>query len=262
MIGAAGMLTQTADTGQIDTAIVNRPAINTDGGYAIFRFNDTQQANAPIFIRFNFGTGGNTSVPRLRVIVGTASNGSGTVSGLGVGLTDLAGTTLTSTSINYTTRVCVVPGFFGLMWKLGGATSGTVMGFFAICRSVNASQVPTAQAAAIYTARANPACTMARYATGTTYNMLAGTYSLIVGGPASSLVGGEAQVYKHYLTLPRVVPNMFLLTVLGSEIGNNTSFTATPVGTTSRNYISGGLDGVPQVGFPQINNNVMAMIWE
>ncbi len=260
MMGAAGMLTQTADTGQINTATVNRPGTNTEGGYAIFRFDDTQQATAPIFIRFGFGTGGGVAIPRLQWTVGTESNGSGTVSGTGISVTSIALTAASNVATNYTTRVSVVPGFFGLMWKLGG--SSNVLGFAAICRSVDSSQVPTAEAASIYTGRSSPDCIMARYNTGTTFEMWVGSYSLSAGGPTSSLVGGQAQVYKHYLTLPRVVPNMFLLTVLSSELGNNTSFTATPLGSTSRTYISGGLAGVQNVGLPGIATNVMAMIWE
>jgi len=259
MLGAAGMLTQTADTGQINTATVARPAANLEGGYAIFRFNDAEHANAPIFIRFGFGSAAATT-PRLQWTVGTATNGSGVVSGTGLAITTIASTLPTSTVVNYVTRVCVVPGFFGLMWKLGGATNA--LGFAAICRAVNSSQVPTAQAASIYTGRSGPDCTMARYGTGTTFSMAAGTYSLLVGGPTSSLVGGEAQVYKHYLTLPRVVPNMFLLTVIAAELGNNTSFTATPIGATSRTYISGGSNGVNQVGSAALTAHVLAMVWE
>lgn len=263
MFTAAGLV-KTADTGQINTGTATRPGTNTNGGYAIFRFNDTQQGTAPIFMRFDFGTGAVATGPRIQFTVGTATNGSGTISGAGIAATTIGGGAAPASAVtNYTTRVCVVDGFFGLMWKLG-ATNGTsaVLAFCSVCRSVDATQSPTADAASIYTSNSNPACTMARYSPAASVVMTTGSYSLIAGGHSTSLVGGDAQVFKHYLTIPKVVPNMFLLTVLSSELGNNTSFTATPIGATSRTYISSGPQGVQQVALPAASTNVMAMIWE
>lgn len=263
MLTSAGLV-QTSDTGQINTATATRPGTNTEGGYAIFRFNDTQQATAPIFMRFGFGTGSAATAPRVQLIVGTASNGSGTISGVGISITSIGASAAPASAVTaYTTRVCVVDGFFGLMWKLG-ATNGTnaALGFCAICRSTDSSGAATAEAAAIYTGNNAPAVTMARYQVPSTTAMTAGSYSLIIGGYTTSLVSGAAQVFKHYLAMPKVVPNQYLLTVLSAEIGNNTSFTATPIGVTSHTYISGGSQGVITAGLPAAAGNVVAMIWE
>lgn len=255
-------LVQTADTGQINTTTVTRPAANTEGGYAIFRFNDTQQATAPIFLRIGFGTGGAATTPRMQLTVGTASDGAGTISGAGIAATTFATTTPSSTITAYTTRVCVVNGFCGLMWKLGGASTG--LGFFTISRSVDTTGAATAEGASIYTHQASntPAVTMARYSPAASVAMNTGTFCLIHGGHATSLVGATAQVFKHYLTLPRVRPNAYLLTVLSAEIGNNTTFTATPVGSTSRTYVSSGAQGFQFMGVPAAAGSVLAMIWE
>lgn len=76
-------LTQTSDTGQIDTVTVNRPgATNTQAGYAVFRFNDTQQTNAPIFIKVGFGTGAATTTPSIWITVGKNTDGAGTLSNI------------------------------------------------------------------------------------------------------------------------------------------------------------------------------------
>lgn len=262
MLIAAG-ITQTADTGQINTTTVTRPGTNTNAGYAIFRFNDTMQATAPIFFRIDFGTGGVATGPRMMLTVGTATNGSGTISGAGIASTNIGGgSTPASIVTNYVTRVCYVDGFLGMMWKLGG-TAGTtaVLGYFSISRSVDSSETATAEGAAIYTGHSNPGVTMARYPTSASVAMTTGSYCLIAGGHATSLVSGAAQVFKHYLTLPKVVPNLFLLNVINTELGNNTTFTATPV-SASHTYVSSGPQGVQQIGLPAAASTAIAMIWE
>lgn len=263
MLTAAGV-TQTADTGQINTATVTRPGTNTNAGYAIFRFNDSMQATAPIFFRIDFGTGSVATAPRMQLTVGTATNGSGTISGVGRAATAIGGgNTPASTGTNYVTRVCYVDGFLGMMWKLGG-TAGTnaALGFFAIARSVDASEASTAEAASIYIGSNNPVVQMARYLVPDSVAMAVGSYSLIHGGFSTSLVGGAAQVFKHYLAMPKVVPNKFLLTVLSGELGSNTTFTAQPISATSHTYVSSGALGVQTAGLPAAATCVIAMIWE
>lgn len=77
---AAG-LTRTSDTGQIDLTTVSAPAINTYAGYDIFQFTDSDQTDTPIFFKLEYGKAANTARPALRLTLGTASNGSGTITG-------------------------------------------------------------------------------------------------------------------------------------------------------------------------------------
>lgn len=85
-LAAVGM-TNTSDTGQINWTTVTRPVgANSDAGYEIWRFSDTAQSTAPVFIKLYYGSGGATANnPRIRVEVGTGSNGSGTLTGTGSG---------------------------------------------------------------------------------------------------------------------------------------------------------------------------------
>lgn len=260
---AAG-ITQTADTGQINTGTVTRPGTNTNAGYAIFRFNDSMQGTAPIFFRIDFGTGSVATGPRMQITVGTGSNGSGTITGIGLAATTIGGGTApASTVTNYGFRICYVDGFLGFMWKLGAtAGTGVALSFFAIARSVDSSGAATAEAAVVYTGVTNPAVQQVRYTLGTSVIMTTGSYSLIHGGFTASLVGGAAQVFRHYQAMPKVVPNKYLMTVLSAEIGNNTTFTAQPIDATSHTFISGGSQGVQTVGLPGATTNVIAMFWE
>lgn len=78
LLSAAG-LTQTADTGQINLATVLRPASDAVAGYEIWRFNDTEQASCPVFIKVEFGQT-DLGTPGLRMSVSTiGSNGTGSL---------------------------------------------------------------------------------------------------------------------------------------------------------------------------------------
>lgn len=74
-------LVNTADSGQINEATVLRPAIQTDGGYKVYRFDDAKQATAPVSIYIAYGRAAGNNA-RLRVQVGTGvSDGFGNVGG-------------------------------------------------------------------------------------------------------------------------------------------------------------------------------------
>ena len=71
-------LVKTADTGQIDwNTVVNGSTIR---GYEIFRFNDTLQATAPIFLKLEYG-GSNIAV-MFKTTVGKGTDGAGNITGV------------------------------------------------------------------------------------------------------------------------------------------------------------------------------------
>jgi hypothetical protein len=77
---AACGLVQTSDTGQINLATVSTPSSNsTYAGYEIWRFNDAEQADAPIFFKIEYGRGGSNTQPNWRWTVGTGSDGAGNI---------------------------------------------------------------------------------------------------------------------------------------------------------------------------------------
>lgn len=80
-MGAVGLV-QTADTGQINWVTVLTPAgINTYQGYEIWRFADTLQATAPVYIKIQYGEGASADGPGVRIQFGSGSNGTGTLTG-------------------------------------------------------------------------------------------------------------------------------------------------------------------------------------
>lgn len=82
-IQAAGLVyvSQTGDIGA-PGSITWPGSNNTSVGFRCYRFNDgTNQTTLPIFVRFEWGRGTLSAVPRIIVQVGTALNGSGTLTG-------------------------------------------------------------------------------------------------------------------------------------------------------------------------------------
>jgi hypothetical protein len=81
MLVSAGF-TQASDTGQTNPATITAPAGATASqGYEIWRFADTHQAAAPIFIKIEYGSGGAATRPAIYVTVGTSTDGAGTITG-------------------------------------------------------------------------------------------------------------------------------------------------------------------------------------
>jgi hypothetical protein len=81
---AAVGLTQTSDTGQINTSTVTRPGSgNTSAGYTIWQFNDSLQGTSPIYFKLEFGSGSAAANPQMWVTVGTGTNGAGTINATG-----------------------------------------------------------------------------------------------------------------------------------------------------------------------------------
>lgn len=76
-------LTQTSDTGQIDTTSVAIPtAVSTSMGYAIFAFADSLQATYPLYLKIEFGSGPSSiNHPAVWVTIGSATDGAGNLSG-------------------------------------------------------------------------------------------------------------------------------------------------------------------------------------
>lgn len=77
-------LVQTSDTGQINWSTATWPGTNTTAaGYEVWRFDDSLQSSAPIFMKIEYGRGvvNTGSVFMFRVSVASGSNGSGTLTG-------------------------------------------------------------------------------------------------------------------------------------------------------------------------------------
>ncbi len=145
-LDAVGLI-KTADTGQIDwTTVLNPGATSTIAGYEIRRFADSLQATAPVFFKIEYGEGGTTDSPIIRIQFGSGSNGSGTLTGnlsaqYYSGCSPVAGA-CTVVGSGDTNRFCMNGGF---------TTAGGYGLYFGFERSKNAAGVDTAEAVLIVT---------------------------------------------------------------------------------------------------------------
>ena len=81
-LAAVGMV-KTTDTGQIDWSTVNAPVGGTSQmGYEIWRFNDSLQSTAPIYLRIGYGSGASAGICSLWFTIGKGSDGAGNISGV------------------------------------------------------------------------------------------------------------------------------------------------------------------------------------
>lgn len=139
---AAGLV-QTADTGQINFAsITTLPAAGTVAGYAIYRFNDSLQSTAPIFLRVDYATStASRAAPAFNV--GKATNGAGVLDpAVSFGAQRQFILTSGTSSTGAPTYVAVGDGYFCLCFNASTVASGQG-GFFIIERHRDSDGNPT-----------------------------------------------------------------------------------------------------------------------
>ncbi len=219
---AAVGLVKTADTGQIDWTTVAKPtATNTAAGYEVWRFADTLQSTAPIFIKIEYGTGSTAAYPQIWVTVGQSSNGSGTIGSV---MADRAA--LASLINSATTYPCYVSSGDGsmlaiVMWAGGTALAPVIV----IDRSRDSTGAPSADGIiATSTQTAGVLSTSSAIGTYTrgmraaSYSTLATTVGLIpvsvpqtiggvaLGGGGTLAVGSVGPVFPWTAWVPATPP--------------------------------------------------------
>lgn len=236
-------LVQTADTGQINWTTVTRPAANTEAGYEMWRFNDTQQGTSPVFLRFGYGTNANAAGPRIQLTVGTGSNGSGTITGTApftINNISASSTTETGDTLR-NSYFCLVDGAFVWQWKNASSTRS----FGMVGRTVDSSGVADADGLMIILGGSNIFTSACMNFVGT--DTITTKRTSVAAAqpchwpqtPAASLVGSDQQVACVYGTFPRFRPIPWFVGCLDTEFLEAVTFTATMVGSTPRTYLAG-----------------------
>lgn len=266
---AAAGLVQTADTGQVNWVTVLRPAANTEGGYEIWRMNDAQQGTAPVYFRIGYGTASGATQPRLQITIGTASNGTGTITGTALSTARTITVSGAPGASAYQSYLCVTSGFFGLIWKVSANAAEVGYGSFFFARSVDTTGTPSATGGmALWGIGSQTSVSgfqflrFAATASITTNKTLATQIPCVIPGqPASSLTAaGNIQAYIWYMAIPDVVPLHSVASIVATEISRGSTFTTTLVGSSSHTYISVGIPFIPEPGATTTYG--IAMLWE
>jgi hypothetical protein len=244
----------TAGTGYKVSDTLSAAAANIGGtgsGFTCMASALTSAA-APIVIRVAYGTGSSANNPRVRITVGTQTNGAGTIGGTALtAALDCHGDTA-CTGAAKTSYCCGVAGSFWIVYGFNGNVSNTrsVQGFN-ISRTFDADGNPSATGAIVIVenglngtgaARWQPlrfAATANAFSAETTTN---GQCPMSLYNPAavtSSLVSGSPQAFLCLIWTPQLLPTL-IACVLSSEIPDTTTFTAILLGTATRTYISMG----------------------
>lgn len=267
----SGCLTQTADTGQINWATVNRPGTNTAAGYEIWQLTDSLGVSSPIYLKVEYGTGGVATAPYLAVTVGTGTNGSGTLTGsVSTQYNCSRNSAPSSTVLSYNNYVSCSDGFVGAALKMGYTTSGHFV-FFAVNRPCDPDGTLRSDGIQFY-----------HWATGN--GLYAETLNLTTGvkyGDASNKafcmvpnlisltgVGSDINAFKHYVAYPAVHSLNGVCSVLCSEMGQGTTDTATLNGATPHIYVQLGsaISPINVIGAsivdPSASRVGMCMLWE
>lgn len=142
LLFVTGGWVQTGDTGQIDLSTVAAPgSANQKMGYVIARMNDALQATSPVFIRFDFGAGGNFAYPGIWITIGTGSDGAGNITNKRF---DGGGLTAATISGNGNTTISQCNGsaasnrvHFALHWRRVSDNGVNLIFFCSIERSKN-----------------------------------------------------------------------------------------------------------------------------
>lgn len=262
---AACGLVQTSDTGQVNWTTVTRAGTNANAGYEIWRFADSIQATAPIFIRIDYGTSSNVSAPRIMVTVGTGTNGAGTLTGtaLTASTTIVSGNVANNLDTLRNSYACHTSGFFGLDFKQGASVT---QGSFVICRTVDSSGAADAVGAmafwapsGVFTVQAlrfaSPAAAYTARSSGAQQQICLNPHS-----PTTSQVGSDIQVYLCWTITPRVQPLLGLCGVNSTDVVVGNTFSATLVGSTPHTYIA--LQQTSQITHGNTAVLYPAMLWE
>lgn len=264
---AAGLVKHT-DTGQINWATVTRPAANTAGGFELWRFADSLQATAPIYLKIEYGTSTSANFPQIWLTVGTGTNGSGTLNGTVSDRNPVAFSGAVSAG-NYPSYLCVAPGFVGLLHKAGASGSWTGFAFFAVSRTHDTAGAATGNGFFVLWGgvNANSICnsqSIRTAATAAAYTA-SNVYTCVPAQPVGSLVGADYQVYPVMGISPGVYVHPTLATIIASEVPVGTTFQVAMVGASTRTLIavnSGFRCVVVGTGPGVIGTYGLAMLWE
>ncbi|HEY9464658.1 MAG TPA: hypothetical protein VIR54_16305 [Vicinamibacterales bacterium] len=239
---AACGLVQTSDTGQINWVTVTRPGVSTNAGFEIWRFNDTQQGTSPIFLRFDYGTGGGATIPRIQMTVGSGTNGSGTITATGsFTITSINNASIETSDTLRNSYWCHVDGAFTWCHKVGS----TAVTIGMVGRTVDSAMAADSAGAMVVFLATNVVTGACMNFVGTdtitTKRLSAAANQLChwPQSPAASLVGSDQQAATVYGTFPRMRPIPWMVGVIDSEFPTGNTFSDTPVGSTPHTYLAG-----------------------
>ena len=268
---AAGC-TQTADTGQIDWLTVTATTANQVLGYETWSI----MAGA-LKMKITYQTSTTLATDkclRLTVVIGTGTDGAGNITGVLFSMPITTANNLVSAG-NKPSFISEASDFFALIWKVGGPTSGggytpSLLGF-TVEKIAGADGLPDGSGYKLLVSNiatsgasgGNTAAVAYVDVGGGVYTANGSFFCQVPFNTTNSNVGTDRQVFLHQFPTPRVKFGLGVCTVIEAEFPINTTFAATLVGATPRNYISVGFGlGLTNAAGGTVRTWSCAIIWE
>jgi len=270
VIQASGMV-KTADTGQIAIPCVAvRPAINLAAGYEIYRMDDTQQANFPVFLKIEYGIGSVATRPALYITCGTGTDGAGTITGVLHARATVTRNGTPTIALLYETIASQGEGYFALC---SGVTSGSQANYYILGRHIDLNGDPTDNAIFVFhpTTTNSTFYTLMKQPGGLLVSRFGGSSAL---GPPVLFVtentnsnevislNGEVPLYPFEPFLGRRQPPLLNGCVVhNADVGDGVTFTATMYGGTKTwRRVTDGATALIRGG--SSSNGALAIRWE
>jgi hypothetical protein len=250
MVVASGLV-QTSDTGQLNPATITIPGVNaTESGYLIFRFNDSLQSTAPLFLKFRFGRANAAANMMFGIEVGTGSDGAGTITGVKTVMAPIGTTGGSPGAGVYPSYAIHKEGFAAMAFKVNGIGSGVGQSVgspsFVVQRTVDNTGAPTADGVLAMTSSSNTSSTN-NYARCSRIRFLptvdisaefpGNGLAFFPGLGADSRVGLAPQIFPIWIMMPKMRPSIFTAASLRGEVSLGAQYSMTLVGSVPRNYI-------------------------
>jgi hypothetical protein len=259
-----------ADETNITPGAGARASTNAEQGYAVYHLDDSLHGTAPVYIRFGFGTASNASCPRIRVTVGTSTNGSGVLGGTALTASlvcNYEGAGVQSSDTARQSYMSGTDGFFGFSWKIGYST--TPEAFFGVTRTCDADGVMDARGAlCMYFGSGNTTKGMQALrfaATAAAYTASTSSVDLsFFPQKENGLIGSDIRLGVGWSIIPEPTPITGFCTTRLTDFAPGATFTAALVGSTPRTYIALTSSAVTPVASTSQNGgaNYLGMLWE
>lgn len=234
---------QTSDTGQtVPSAAASVPS--NAYNYVIYKANDSLAASMPIYLKFEYGY--SSTSPRIRMTVGTSSNGSGTITGNVVSSAPWEITTLESNQ-GSTTFPCFFSGDAGnfrmYMWQSPVINTGV---FFSIARSVNSSGAGTSDYFTVLSASAyygvGPNTGLWQQTISSSYVYFRENGFIGIGITAGSGTGAASGTVAAYPIFPHIGkignPLLDVMGACGSDVADGATVTVASMYGSTHSYIA------------------------
>lgn len=268
MIGAGFI--QTTDTGQIDFATVLKPTTtSTSAGYAMYRFADTLQTTAPIFVKLEFGMGSTLdSTFGWRIGVANGTDGAGGIGGNLFIQTAFVSQPASSYSGVNNTWACHTAGVGWLNFYYESTSVGSMLGF-CISRTMDDAGAPSGEGISVYfkgiTSNVGSISLLRFVSTPTVILNQSTTQSPMCFpfGLTDYKIGVDIQFFPHWTAAPKVRLNPYVFGYINADLTHASPITTSVIDGVSRTYIPIAGQSIIMPGYGgSAANHSTAYVWQ